>query len=145
MGAVASGGATVRNDDVIAQFGVPADVFDAVRDRELEEVARREQAYRNGRPPVPVEEKKVVVVDDGLATGASMRAAVVALRAQRPAGIVIAVPVAAASTCNAFARKVDDVICAYTPAEFHAVGAHYDDFTPTSDDEVRQTLAAAEH
>lgn len=143
MGAVASGGVTVTNPEVLEQAAVRPAGFAAVRDRELAELGRRERAYRGDRPAVEVAGRTVVVVDDGLATGASMRAALAALRRRGPARLVAAVPVAAVETCAELVGEVDDVVCARTPRPFVAVGLHYDSFPSTTDEEVRAALAAA--
>lgn len=142
MGAIASGGATVRNEAVITRANVPPQVFATARSRALVELQRREFAYRGGRPAVPVHGRTVIVVDDGLATGASMQAAVVALRQQHPARIIVAVPVALPETCAWFADQVDGMVCPCTPRDFHAVGSHYEDFAATEDDDVRRLLVA---
>ena len=140
MGAVASGGVRVLNPDVVEMFRVPADVIDRAAEREQAELMRREQLYRQGRPPLPVQDRTLIVVDDGLATGSSMRAAVAALRQKNPARIVVAVPVAAPSTCEDFRGLVEEVVCAETPEPFHAVGLWYEDFRQTSDTEIRELL-----
>jgi putative phosphoribosyl transferase len=141
MGALASGGVRVLNEDVVRMLRISDAVIDAVAEDEQRELERREQLYRDGRPALDVRGRTVILVDDGLATGSSMRAAILALRRQHPAAIVIAVPVAAATTCAEFASEVDDVICASTPEPFHAVGLWYADFTQTTDQEVRDLLA----
>lgn len=141
MGAIASGGVRVLNGEV-ARFVHAADI-EAVVERESRELERREREYRDGRPPVPVRGRSVVLVDDGLATGASMRAAVHALRQMEPARITVAVPVAAAETCQEFEQLVDRVVCAATPEPFYAVGLWYEQFPATSDEEVRELLARA--
>jgi predicted phosphoribosyltransferase len=141
FGAIASGGVRVRNEE-IGRWLDPS-VVNAVAASEQEELKRRERAYRGDRPPVDVSSKTVIIVDDGLATGASMRAAVVALRARQPARIVVAVPTAAPEACDDFRDEVDEVICADTPAHFLAVGERYDDFRDTTDEEVRTLLAKA--
>jgi predicted phosphoribosyltransferase len=143
MGAIASGGLRVLNQDIIADQGVPPEVVDAVSRAELRELERRERAYRGARPPPDLSGRAVILVDDGLATGATMMAAVAALRGRGPAQIVIAVPVAPRATLDAFRRRVDAVVCALVPRQFEAVGEWYDDFSQTSDDEVRRLLAAA--
>jgi putative phosphoribosyl transferase len=141
MGAVASGGIQVLNDDVLAAAPVAPAAIEAVARAERLELARRELAYRDGRPPVPVEGRVVVLVDDGLATGATMRAAVLAVRRLHPARIVVAVPVGARSTCAALRELADEVVCPLTPEPFIAVGMWYADFAATTDDEVRQILS----
>lgn len=143
MGAVASGGVRVLNEDLVRQLEIPAAVIEAVAAREEAELARRERLYRAGRSFPAVQGRTVILVDDGLATGATMRAAVVALRAQRPARIVVAVPVASAETCEELGRSVDDILCAVTPEPFHAVGFWYENFDQTSDEEVRELLRQA--
>jgi putative phosphoribosyl transferase len=145
MGAIATGGVRVLNEDVIEALGISADVIDAVAADEEREIARRARLYRGDRPPPAVRGKKVIVVDDGLATGATMRAAVAALRAQEPREIVVAVPTASRETCAELRREADMVVCLMTPAPFYAVGAWYADFSPTEDDEVRDLLAQAQH
>jgi predicted phosphoribosyltransferase len=143
FGAIASGGVRVLNEELVVGLRLDPAVVDAVAAAEHEELARRQRAYRGDRPPLDVAGKTVVLVDDGLATGASMRAAVVALRAQRPARIVVAVPTAAPEACEDFRDEVDEVICAETPAQFVAVGERYDDFRDTTDEEVRALLSRA--
>ena len=143
MGAVASGGIRVINERVVRETGVPEDVIEEVARREQAEVEERERRYRDGRPPLEVRGKTVILVDDGLATGSTMRAAAEALRRQGPAALVVAVPTAARSTCEELGREVDEVVCARTPEPFWAVGAWYEDFEQTSDDEVRELLAQA--
>ena len=143
MGAIASGGVTVINDDVARGLGISPEVIEQVAEREGRELLRREQAYREGRPFPEVTGKVVIVVDDGLATGSSMRAAVEALRRLRPAAIVVAVPAAPESTCRELNALADKVVCATTPSPFFAVGESYWDFTQTTDEEVRDLLRAA--
>ena len=145
MGAVASGGVRVLNDDVVRGLGIPDHLVDAVTTWERRELRRRERLYRGDRPAPDVRGKTVILVDDGLATGASMHAAIAALRQQGPARIVVAVPTAARETCDALRADVDDVICAITPEPFHAVGLWYEDFSQTTDEEVRELLARAAH
>ncbi len=140
MGAIASGGVRVLNDDVVRGLRIPQQLIDAVTAREQQELERREREYRDGRPPLDVHGRTVILVDDGLATGSSMRVAAQALRAKQPARIVVAVPVAAPSTCEAFASEVDEVVCAVTPEPFWAVGQWYKDFGQTTDEEVRDLL-----
>jgi predicted phosphoribosyltransferase len=142
MGAIASGGVIVLNEEVVQGLRIRAEVIDDVARREEHEVARREHAYREGRPPVDVAGVTVIVVDDGLATGSSMRAALAALRTLHPARIVVAVPAAPESTCRELRAEADDVVCATTPSPFYAVGQAYRDFTQTTDEEVRALLRA---
>ncbi len=141
MGAIASGGVRVLNDDVVAATGVQPDEIERVTSRELDTLGAQERAYRGDRPPIAVSGKSVVVVDDGLATGATMRAAVTALRERQAARIVVAVPTAPRETCEALARVADEVVCATTPDPFMAVGLWYADFAPVRDEEVRDLLA----
>jgi putative phosphoribosyl transferase len=140
IGAIASGGVRVLNEDLIRLLGIPNNVLEDITARELEELRRREAAYRGSRPPEPIAGRTVILVDDGLATGASMRAAVRALRREGAARIVVAVPVAAADTCESLRPEVEDVVCAVTPEPFTAVGAWYEDFRQTTDEEVRELL-----
>ncbi len=142
VGALASGGRVVVNDDVLRGLRVSPAQLREVAEREARELARRESAYRQGRPPLDVTGKAVILVDDGLATGSSMMAAVQALRDWQPAEIVVAVPAAPESTCREFAGIVEDVVCASMPTPFLAVGESFWDFTQVSDDEVRELLAA---
>ena len=141
MGAVAAGGVRVLNDSIIQALRIPPATVDAVAARESAEVDRRDDSYRRGRPPLDVAGRVVIVVDDGLATGSTMRAAVAALQAQSPARIVVAVPVGARETCSELAREADEVVCPRMPASFHAVGEWYEDFSQTTDDEIRAVLA----
>ncbi len=143
MGAIASGGIVVLNDRVIQALGVGQRDIDRVAEAERRELQRREQSYRGGRPGADIAGRTAIVVDDGLATGATMRAAVAALRPQAPARIVVAVPVAARDTCEALRAEVDELVCLRTPDAFHAVGAWYDDFTQTGDEEVHRLLDLA--
>jgi erythromycin esterase-like protein/predicted phosphoribosyltransferase len=143
MGAIASGGVAVVNDDVVRGLGIRPEDVQRVAEQEGRELLRREQAYREGRPAPEVAGKVVIVVDDGLATGSSMRAAVEALGKLRPGRIVVAVPAAPESTCGELAALVDEVVCATTPSPFFAVGSSYWDFTQTTDEEVRDLLRAA--
>jgi putative phosphoribosyl transferase len=143
MGAIASGGVVVVNDDVVRALKIaPEDVMAEV-ENEREELTRRESTYRNGRPPLDVRGKTVILVDDGLATGSTMRAAVTALRQKEPERIVVAVPVGAASTCEEFRVIADECVCVIAPENFRAVGLWYDDFSQTSDDEVCDLLTRA--
>jgi predicted phosphoribosyltransferase len=143
FGAIASGGVCVLNQELVIGLGLEPRMINAAVAAEQEELQRRERAYRGGAPPLDLVGKTVVLVDDGLATGASMRAAVMALRARRPAQIVVAVPTAAPEACDALRDLADDVVCAETPAHFVAVGERFDDFRETSDEEVRTLLAEA--
>ena len=143
LGAIASGGVRVLNDDLIEALRIPPELVEAVAAREERELARRERVYREGRPPVELRDRTVVLVDDGLATGATMRAAVQALRQRGAARIVVAVPTAARATCEALRAIADDVVCATTPEPFYAVGEWYEDFSETTDDEVRDILRRA--
>src|SRR5436190_4682670 len=143
MGAIASGGVRVLNEDVVDYLGIPGYVIDAVAANESLELQRREREYRGDRPPPDVRGKTVILIDDGLATGSTMRAAAAALRKQNPSRIVVAVPVAPAETCEEFRKEVDEVVCAATPEPFQGVGLWYDNFSQTSDEEVRQLLNRA--
>ena len=145
MGAVATGGVRVLNDSIARQLGIPADVIDAATAREQEELTRRERLYRGDAPPPEVRDHVVIVVDDGLATGSTMHAAIRALRAMGPAGIVVAAPVGAPEACNQLRGEADDVICAVAPSTFRAVGRWYQDFSQTTDEEVQQLLARPAH
>lgn len=140
MGAIASGGVRVVNEEVVSALMLPSRVLDAAAARESSELERREQLYRGDRDPLDVRGRVVVLVDDGLATGSTMRAAVKALRQMGPRRVVVAVPVAASSTCMEFQAEVDELVCGETPEPFLAVGRFYDDFEQTSDDEVRTLL-----
>jgi len=142
MGAVATGGGRVLNKQIIERLGIPDSLIEAVAAQEQKELARRERLYRGTRPPPDVRGRIVILVDDGLATGATMQAAIEALRQQQqPARIVVAVPTASPDTCEEMKAKADEVICAITPEPFHAVGLWYQDFSQTTDDEVRDLLA----
>ncbi len=142
IGAIASGGVRVLNRDLIEYLGVPDSVIEEITAREQQELERRELFYREGRPPVETSGRTIVLVDDGLATGASMLAAARALRphARR---VIVAVPVAAPQTCRDFRKEVDAIICPETPQHFTALGVWYDDFSQTSDEEVRYYLEEA--
>src|SRR5215207_905116 len=144
MGAIATGGVRVLNKDVVDNLRIPGEVIDAVAADELRELERRERAYRGDCPALGVRGKTVILVDDGLATGSTMRAAAAALRQQQPARIVAAVPVSAPQTCDEYRMGVDEIICAVTPEPFQAVGLWYKDFSQTTDEEVRDLLARAE-
>lgn len=142
MGAIASGGVRVMNEDVFGWYRPSAAAIEAVIRTEHAELERRERAYRDGRPPVPIEGRTVILVDDGLATGSTMRAAVLAIRRLGPARVVVAVPVGARETCEALRAMADEVVCALMPEPFSAVGRWYIDFSQTTDDEVRQLLSS---
>lgn len=143
MGAIASGGVRVLNDEVVSAMRIPPHMIEAVARRELQELERREREYRGDRPPPDVHGKTVILVDDGLATGASMHAAVKALRQMQPGRLVVAVPTGSPQTCEQLRSEADEVICAIEPEPFHAVGLWYEDFSQTSDEEVRELLARA--
>jgi len=138
MGAVASGGVVLLNPALVER--IPEEELRWALGRAVRELREREALYRGNRPPPQVAGRTVVLVDDGLATGATMRAAVEALRRQGPREIIVAVPIASPESCEALAREVDRVVCAATPEPFHAVGLWYEDFSPTSDEEVQQIL-----
>jgi predicted phosphoribosyltransferase len=141
MGAIASGGVCMLNQDVLSHLGIPQDIIDLVIESEQRELERRERQYRTNHPPLKLRGQTVIVVDDGLATGASMHAAVTAIRRKQPKKIVVAVPVGARDTCQSFQNEVDTMaICAITPESFQSVGAWYANFAPTTDDEVRKCL-----
>jgi putative phosphoribosyl transferase len=141
MGAIATGGVLVLDERVLRWLGINEDQIQKTLARELDELRRREATYRDGRPLPDLKGKTVILVDDGLATGASMQAAAGAVRRHEPARIVVAVPVASRATCDRFRDEVDEVVCAVTPEPFYAVGNWYEDFSQTSDDEVRELLA----
>jgi len=143
IGAIASGGVRVFNGEVVNALRIPDEVIDAVSAEELIELQRREKAYRAGLPPLELEGKTVIVVDDGIATGSTMLAAVAALRQLNATRIVVAAPVIAASTFSEIQRAADDVAAVMLPECFHAVGQWYEDFSQTSDEEVRDLLAQA--
>jgi predicted phosphoribosyltransferase len=142
MGAVASGDTIVFNENVMQQLG-GTEFVDSVIARERVELQRRERMYRDEQAPPEVRNRIVILVDDGLATGATMRAAVQAIRAQQPAKLVVAVPVASPDVCADIGKLVDEMICSLTPTEFYAVGLWYDDFSETTDQEVRDLLRQA--
>jgi putative phosphoribosyl transferase len=143
MGAIASGGTRVLNELVLKNLRISAEQIEAVSQREQRELERRELVFRDDRPPAPVAARICILVDDGLATGSTMRAAVMALQKQNPKQIVVAVPVASSEICAEFEPLVDDVVCLYTPDPFLAVGRWYDDFAQLTDDEVRNYLERA--
>ncbi len=140
MGAIGAGGVRVFNRDVIATLGIDTDVIETVVSQELEELKRREQIYRGSAPPIKVENKTVILVDDGIATGATIRAAIAVLKQQKPSKIVVAIPVASASTYRELESEVDEVVCLQTPEFFSAIGFWYEDFSQTSDQEVCEIL-----
>ena len=141
MGAIASGGVRVLGDEIIRELAIPASAIEAVAAREQVELTRRERLYRGERALPSLAQRTVILVDDGLATGATMQAAVEASRTQQPARIVVAVPVGAPDTCERLRQIADEVVCVESPASFHAVGAWYERFDQTTDDEVLRTLA----
>jgi predicted phosphoribosyltransferase len=143
MGAIASGGVQVINRQLVEGLGIPVAVIERTIEAEQRELDRRERAYREDRPPPQVEGKVVVLVDDGLATGSTMRAAIGAVRRLGPARLVVAVPTAPAVTCQELRHEADEVICASTPPRFRAVGLSYRQFPQVSDEEVRQLLRRA--
>jgi predicted phosphoribosyltransferase len=143
VGAIASGGVRVLNEDVMRAVPNAEQVIESVTARETAELERREQSYRNGRPAPELADRVVILVDDGLATGATIRAAVAALRQRAVAKIVVAVPVGPPDTCRELEREADEIICLSRPDFFQAVGQYYEDFSQTSDDEVRELLARA--
>lgn len=143
MGAIASGGVIVLDEGLVRRLGIDRAQLERAIAREAQELERREEAYDGRREP-PLEDKTVILVDDGLATGSTMRAAALAVRELNPALVVVAVPVAAEETCDEFCGLADEVVCQVTPRPFHAVGVWYDDFSQTSDDEVRELLERAE-
>jgi len=140
MGAIAAGGTRVIETDVVRRLGLDEDTIDAATARELRQLEERERRYREGLPPLVLRDRLAIVVDDGLATGSTMRAAISALKAQAPKAVVVAVPVAPPQTCAALERHADEVICALTPEFFGAVGLAYERFDQTTDDEVIELL-----
>jgi putative phosphoribosyl transferase len=140
MGAIASGGVRVLNWQTIDYLRIPEAAIDAVAGKETRELERREKAYRDDRPAPDVRGKIVILIDDGLATGATMRAAAIALKEQNPGKLIIAVPISSPDTCDEFRAEVDTIICAVTPAPFYGVGMWYQDFSQTTDDEVCELL-----
>lgn len=141
LGAIATGGVVVLNDDVVSAYGIPDELIHAVAEREKVELERREHAYRRGRPPLDLVGRTIILVDDGLATGASMRAAASAVRALGPRRLVIAVPVGAPSTCGDLRSEADEVVCYAQPEPFQAVGQWYLDFSQTTDSDVMELLS----
>ena len=145
MGAIASGGVRVLNPEVVRKLGITDDMIESVAQEEERELNRRESHYRGDRPPLSLENKICILVDDGLATGASMRAAVAALRQHHPRKIIVAVPVGASDTCRQFEPEVDEIVCGLAPDDFVAVGKWYADFRQTSDEEVIELLNNLSH
>jgi predicted phosphoribosyltransferase len=143
MGAIASGGVRIRNEEVVHKLRLDDATIQRVAEAEERELARRERSYREQRPPPDLTDRVVILVDDGLATGSTMRAAVAAAGAAGPARVVVAVPTAPASTCEQLRREADEVVCATTPRPFRAVGYSYRSFPQTTDEEVRELLRAA--
>lgn len=142
IGAIASGGIRILNDELIRELHVSFELIEKIGIRESHELEQRERMYREHRSAVPIAGRALILVDDGLATGASMKAAATALRLQRPSEITVAVPVAAEETCAELRNFADRIVCAFTPAPFVAVGAWYEDFSQTTDEEVRRLLAS---
>jgi putative phosphoribosyl transferase len=145
MGAIASGGAFVLNEEIVQHLGISEQIINMAVSEQQRELERREELYRGSRPPPELKDRRTILVDDGLATGASMRAAIRALRQSRPASITVAVPVASASTCEQLKHEVDEMICARTPEPFEAVGQWYSDFQQLTDEEVTGLLNRAAH
>jgi putative phosphoribosyl transferase len=145
VGAIASGGVRVLNEALIEHLKISAAALDLLTAQERQEIERREWLYREGRPAVPIANRAVILVDDGLATGASMLAATRAVKQQRPASILVAVPVASAAACREFHRHVGEIVCLRTPEPFYAVGAWYQDFSQTTDMDVQELLERGMH
>jgi putative phosphoribosyl transferase len=145
IGAIASGGVRVLNQDIIRLLSIPDEVVEFIARRETQELERREKLYRGGRAMPEIKDRMIILIDDGLATGASMRAAVEGVRAQHPARIVIAVPTAAIETYDALQEEVDEIVCVMTPEPFFGVGYWYQDFSQVTDEEVRNLLQEAHH
>jgi putative phosphoribosyl transferase len=143
MGAIASGGILVLNDDVVGALRIPERVIDAVASRETRELRWRERSYRGNRPPLEIDNRTVILVDDGMATGSTMRAAIEALRRLAPARIIVAIPTAAPAARAEIGLEADECICCETPDPFYAVGVWYEDFSQTTDEEVRDLLEHA--
>jgi predicted phosphoribosyltransferase len=140
IGAVTANGGEFLNAEIIGYLGVPPAYLQRVRKEQMTEARRRESLFRGGRPAIPIEGREVIIVDDGLATGATMRAAVRSVRQHRPARLIVAVPVGSREACSALRQEADEVICPYMPEHFGAVGYFYENFEPTEDDEVREIL-----
>lgn len=143
MGAIATGGVRILHHGIIRELGIPQEIIDRVSESESQELQRRERMYRGDRPTPLIENRIVIIIDDGLATGSTMKAAVRGLREQNPAKLIVAVPTAPAETCEELRKLADEVICAVTPDPFFAVGGSYADFNQVTDDEVRDHLQRA--
>lgn len=143
MGAISSDNVRVLNEDVVRSFQIPERIINMVSENELKELERRERAYRGDRPKPEISGSTVILIDDGLATGATMRAAAAAIKTKNPAKIVVAVPTGARDTCELFGKEVDEVICVATPEPFYGVGAWYGNFSQTTDEEVCELLDKA--
>jgi predicted phosphoribosyltransferase len=145
IGAIATGGVRVLNRDIVRMLSIPEEVINFVARREAQELQRRQKLYRGDRPAPAMREHTVLLIDDGLATGASMRAAIAGLRARHPTEIVVAVPTASREVCETLRTEVDDIVCAAMPEPFYGVGRWYEDFSQTTDEEVRMLLEEANH
>ena len=145
MGAIASGGVEVLNKDIVQSLGISRSTIDKVAEKEHRELERREKSYRGDRPKPEIKNKHVILIDDGLATGASMRSAVRAVRSWNPAEVIVAVPTSAPDTCELFEYEADSIVCLSTPKPFYGVGAWYEDFSQTTDEEVSNLLEKAEN
>jgi putative phosphoribosyl transferase len=143
MGAIATGGVRVINEEVVRLLHIQQGAIDSVAAKETQELLRRNRLYRGTRPPPDVKDRTIILVDDGLATGSTMRAAVAALRQQEPKRIVVAVPVAAGQTCHELSAEVDELICCFEPDPFYSVGFWYEDFSQASDDSIRELIDRA--
>ncbi|MGQ4650055.1 phosphoribosyltransferase family protein [Lyngbya aestuarii] len=141
MGAIATGGVMVLNEEVVQNLGISKEIINQVAAQEQQELERRDRLYRGNRPVPQVKDRTVLLIDDGIATGSTMRAAITTLRYQQPKSIVVAVPVAPPSTCNELKREVDQFVCLTMPPAFHAIGLWYEDFSQTTDEQVRNLLA----
>jgi len=141
MGAIASGGVRVLNYDVVSWLGISGKTIDEVAAREVKELQRRDRVYRGDRPQPEIRDRTVILVDDGIATGATIRAAISVIKSQQPARLIVATPVAPPSTCDELKAEVDEVVCLLTPESFYAIGVWYEDFSQTTDEEVRALLA----
>ena len=141
MGAIASGGVRVLNYDVVSWLGISGKTIDEVAARELRELQRRDRAYRGDRPEPELHHRIVILVDDGIATGSTMRAAISVIKSQHPAHLIVAVPVAPPQTCQDLKSEVDEVVCLMAPEAFYAIGLWYEDFSQTTDEEVHELLA----